>query len=115
MADQRFECNWGKSLKSMLSAKKDEKLHVQISGNRIKGKGYISNEEGKNEYLSPFDYGAEEIRDVVKGEFQGSDALIIVTKLQTLYGAKKTQTILPGLKDMDKAMELKSDITIKSI
>ncbi len=115
MAVQVFQCNWGSSLKSFLSAKSQEKLFLQIDDSKpgevkVLGKAYICNEEGKNEYISQYDYPAKDIRDVKKGEFQGSDALIIVTKLQTLYGAKKTQTILPGLKDMDKAMELVSQV-----
>ena len=103
MAVEVFQCNWGSSLKSFLSAKSQEKLFLQIDdtkpdGVKVTGKGYICNEDGKNEYVSQYDYPAKDIREVKKGEFQGSDALIIVTKLQTLYGAKKTQTILPGLK-----------------
>lgn len=110
MGVEVFQCNWGSSLKSFLSAKNQEKLFLQIDdtkpdGVKITGKGYICNEEGKNEYISQYDYPAKDIREVKKGEFQGSDALVLVTKLQTLYGAKKTQTILPGLKDMDRAID----------
>ncbi|MCR5390227.1 MAG: hypothetical protein K6E77_05705 [Lachnospiraceae bacterium] len=116
MAVEVFQCNWGSSLKSFLSAKSQEKLFLQIDdtkpdGVKVTGKGYICNEDGKNEYVSQYDYPAKDIRDVKKGEFQGSDALIIVTKLQTLYGAKKTQTILPGLKDMNKAIERLTEIS----
>lgn len=110
MGVEVFQCNWGSSLKSFLSAKNQEKLFLQIDdtkpdGVKVTGKGYICNEEGKNEYISQYDYPAKDIRDIKKGEFQGSDALIIVTKLQTLYGAKKTQTILPGIKDIDRAID----------
>lgn len=110
MGVEVFQCNWGSSLKSFLSAKNQEKLFLQIDdtkpdGVKVTGKGYICNEEGKNEYLSQYDYPAKDIKDVKKGEFQGSDALVIVTKLQTLYGAKKTQTILPGIKDIDRAFD----------
>ena len=106
-----FQCNWGSSLKSLFSAKSQEKLYLQINdpnpadGVKITGKGYICNEEGKNEYISTFDYPANDIRDVKKGEFQGTEALVLITKLQTLYGAKKTQTILPGIKDIDRAID----------
>ena len=110
MAVEVYQCNWGSSLKSFLSAKSQEKLFLQIDdtkpdGVKVSGKGYICNEDGKNEYVSQYDYPAKDIRDVKKGEFQGADALILITKLQTLYGAKKTQTILPGLKDMNKAID----------
>ncbi|MGN0346309.1 MAG: hypothetical protein ACI4DU_03385 [Lachnospiraceae bacterium] len=115
MGVEVFQCNWGSSLKSFLSAKNQEKLFLQIDdtkpdGVKITGKGYICNEEGKNEYISQFDYPAKDIREVKHGEFQGSDALILVTKLQTLYGAKKTQTILPGIKDIDRAIDTLSRV-----
>ena len=109
MAVKEYQCNWGSSLKSFLSTKQ-EKLSLRTDDTRpdsvkISGRGYICNEEGKNEYISTFEYDAKEIRDIKKGEFQGADALVIVMPLQTLYGVKNTQTILPGLKDMNKAME----------
>ena len=109
MAVKEYQCNWGSSLKSFLSVKQ-EKLSLRTDDTRpdsvkISGRGYICNEEGKNEYVSTFEYEAKEIRDIKKGEFQGADALVIVMPLQTLYGVKNTQTILPGLKDMNKAME----------
>lgn len=115
MGVEVFQCNWGSSLKSFLSAKNQEKLFLQIDdtkqdGVKITGKGYICNEEGKNEYISQYDYPAKDIREVKRGEFQGSDALILVTKLQTLYGAKKTQTILPGIKDIDRAIDTLSRV-----
>ena len=110
MGVEVFQCNWGSSLKSFLSAKNQEKLFLQIDdtkpdGVKITGKGYICNEEGKNEDVSQYDYPAKDIREIKTGEFQGAECLVLVTKLQTLYGAKKTQTILPGLKDMDRAIE----------
>ena len=109
MAVKEYQCNWGSSLKSFLSTKQ-EKLSLRTDDTRpdsvkISGRGYICNEEGKNEYISTFEYDAKEIRDIKKGEFQGADALVIVMPLQTLYGVKNTQTILPGLKDMNKAMD----------
>ena len=90
-----FQCNWGSSLKSFLSARNQDKLYLQIDDTKaddvkIKVKAYICNEDGKNEYVAESDFSAKEIRDVKKGEFQGSNALIIVTRLQTLYGVKKT-------------------------
>ncbi|MBP3296165.1 MAG: hypothetical protein J6M27_06255, partial [Lachnospiraceae bacterium] len=104
---KNYDCNWGNSLKSFLKQKNQDKLFLQLDESReggiVSGKGYICNDDGKNEYVSAFDYHAKEIRDVQKGEFQGADALIIFTKMQTLYGAKNTRTILPGLKDLDIA------------
>ena len=119
MAVQVFQCNWGSSLKSFLSARNQDKLYLQIDDTKaddvkIKVKAYICNEDGKNEYVAESDFSAKEIRDVKKGEFQGSNALIIVTRLQTLYGVKKTQAILPGLKDMDKALDLLVEIGKKA-
>ena len=104
---KNYDCNWGNSLKSFLKQKNQDKLFLQLDESReggiVSGKGDICNDDGKNEYVSAFDYHAKEIRDVQKGEFQGADALIIFTKMQTLYGAKNTRTILPGLKDLDIA------------
>ena len=108
MAKQEFICNWGNSLKSLLSAKKDGKLRIAIDDatGTLSGKCYVSNEEGKNEYINDIDFGIQDILEVKKGEFQGADALIIVTRLQTLYGQKKSMRIFPGLRDLDKALDI---------
>ena len=116
MAVEVFQCNWGSSIKSFLSAKSQEKLFLQIDdtkgdGIKIAGKAYICNSEGKNEYISTFDYPAKDIRDAKKGEFQGNDALIIVARVQSLYGAKMQNIILPGLKDMNRAIDRITEVS----
>ena len=93
MAVEVFQCNWGSSIKSFLSARSQEKLFLQIDDTKgdavkIAGKAYICNEEGKNEYISTFDFPAKDIRGAKKGEFQGNDALVIVARVASLYGAK---------------------------
>ena len=57
MGVEVFQCNWGSSLKSFLSAKNQEKLFLQIDdtkpdGVKVTGKGYICNEEGKMNGMS---------------------------------------------------------------
>ena len=105
-----FQCSYGKSMKSFLSARNTEKLLLQVEdkpeGAKISGKGYICNEDGRNEYLSDFGYEPREIREVKKDLFQGQEALVLITKSKTLYGVKKIQTILPGCRDIDKAIDL---------
>ena len=110
MAVEVFQCNWGSSIKSFLSARSQEKLFLQIDDTKgdavkIAGKAYICNEAGKNEYISTFDFPAKDIRGAKKGEFQGNDARVIVARVASLYGAKMQNIILPGLKDMNRAID----------
>ena len=101
---QVFTCNYGGSIKNKL-LKSGEKLFLKIEDGKISGKAFICNEEGRNGYIDNFDYPINDVREVFKGEYQGNTALIMNTRLTSLYGTKKAQTIFPSMKDIDIVIE----------
>ena len=101
---QVFTCNYGGSIKNKL-LKSGEKLFLKLEDGKISGKAFICNEEGRNGYIDNFDYPINDVREVFKGEYQGNTALIMNTRLTSLYGTKKAQTIFPSMKDIDIVIE----------
>ena len=101
---QVFTCNYGGSVKNKL-LKSGEKLFLKIDGEKVSGKAFICNEEGKNGYIDSFEYPISDVREVFKGDYQGNQALIMNSRLTSLYGTKKTQTIFPSMKDIDIVIE----------
>ena len=110
---QVFSCNYGGSIKNKL-LKNGDKLFLKIEDNKISGKAYICNEEGKNGYIDNFEYPINDVREVYKGDYQGDVALIMNTRIQSLYGVKKAQTIFPSIKDMDVVIEILGELKEKS-
>lgn len=104
MAAQVFTCNYSGSIKNKL-LKGGDKLFLKIDGDRISGKAFICNEEGRNGYIDNFDYPLTDVREVLKGEYMGNQALIMNTRITSLYGTKKAQTIFPSIKDIDIVIE----------
>ena len=102
---QVFTCNYSGSIKNKL-LKGGEKLFLKIEDNKISGKGFICNEEGRNGYIDNFEYPINDVREVFKGEYQGNQALIMNTRITSLYGTKKAQTIFPAIKDIDTVIEI---------
>lgn len=103
-----YQCQITNSLRNLLKAKTD-KMFVQIddqSGEvKISGRGYIANEDGKNEYINDFSYFAKDITGVQKGEFQAKESLIFDVKIKSIYGNKKAKIILPNLGNLNKALD----------
>jgi len=106
---QVFTCNYSGSIKNKL-LKGGEKLFLKIEDNKISGKGFICNEEGRNGYIDNFEYPINDVREVFKGEYQGNQALIMNTRITSLYGTKKAQTIFPSIKDIDTVIEILGSI-----
>ena len=106
---QVFTCNYSGSIKNKL-LKGGEKLFLKIEDTKISGKGYICNEEGRNGYIDNFEYPISDVREVFKGEYQGNQALIMNTRITSLYGTKKAQTIFPSIKDIDTVIEILGSI-----
>ena len=106
---QVFTCNYSGSIKNKL-LKGGEKLFLKIEDTKISGKGYICNEEGRNGYIDNFEYPIADVREVFKGEYQGNQALIMNTRITSLYGTKKAQTIFPSIKDIDTVIEILGSI-----
>lgn len=106
---QVFTCNYSGSIKNKL-LKGGEKLFLKVEDTKISGKGYICNEEGRNGYIDNFEYPISDVREVFKGEYQGNQALIMNTRITSLYGTKKAQTIFPSIKDIDTVIEILGSI-----
>lgn len=101
---QVFTCNYSGSIKNKL-LKGGDKLFLKIEDTKISGKAFICNEEGRNGYIDNFEYPISEVREVFKGEYQGNQALIMNTRITSIYGTKKAQTIFPSIKDIEMVIE----------
>ena len=101
---QVFSCNYSGSIKNKL-LKGGDKLFLKIEDTKISGKAFICNEEGRNGYIDNFEYPINDVREVYKGDYQGDVALIMNTRVTSLYGTKKAQTIFPSMKDIDIVIE----------
>ena len=103
---QVFTCKSGGNLRSILSRNNDAAMFLKVENNKISGKGYICNTEGKNGYSDEFEVGIGKISSIFETEYSGEPALAINTSLDNLYGSKKVQLVFPQLKDMDLAAKL---------
>jgi hypothetical protein len=81
-------------------------MFLKVENNKISGKGYICNTEGKNGYSDEFEVSIGKISSIFETEYSGEPALAINTSLDNLYGSKKVQLVFPQLKDMDLAAKL---------
>ena len=103
---QVFTCKSGGNLRSILSRNNDAAMFLKVENNKISGKGYICNTEGKNGYSDEFEVSIGKISSIFETEYSGEPALAINTSLDNLYGSKKVQLVFPQLKDMDLAAKL---------
>lgn len=102
---QVFSCNTGnKGLFGRNSA--SDALFLKVENDKVSGKGYVCNEEGKNGYLDDFSFAMAEIKNVFIGEYYGQSALGFNARVANLYGAKKVQILIPQLKNMNQAVGL---------
>ena len=110
---QVFSCNYSGSIKNKL-LKGGDKLFLKIEDTKISGKAFICNEEGRNGYIDNFEYPINDVREVYKGDYQGDVALIMNTRITSLYGTKKAQTIFPAIKDIDVVVEILGELKEKT-
>lgn len=110
---QVFSCNYSGSIKNKL-LKGGDKLFLKIEDTKISGKAFICNEEGRNGYIDNFEYPINDVREVIKGDYQGDQALIMNTRITSLYGTKKAQTIFPAIKDIDVVIEILGELKEKT-
>ena len=110
---QVFSCNYSGSIKNKL-LKGGDKLFLKIEDTKISGKAFICNELGRNGYIDNFEYPINDVREVYKGDYQGDVALIMNTRITSLYGTKKAQTIFPAIKDIDVVVELLGELKEKT-
>ena len=103
---QVFTCKTGGGFKGLLGRNSDAAMFLKVENNKISGKGYICNTDGKNGYSDEFEVGIGKISSIFETEYSGEPALAINTSLDNLYGSKKVQLVFPQLKDMDLAAKL---------
>ena len=102
---QVFSCKSGNNMKNLF-AKKDDAMFLKVENDKISGKGYVCNTEGKNGYIDEFSVEISKITAVMVSTYLGETALAINTRLDNLYGSKKVQLVFPQLKNMDLAEKL---------
>lgn len=102
---QVFSCKSGNNMKNLF-AKKDDAMFLKVENDKISGKGYVCNTEGKNGYIDEFSVEISKITAVMVSTYLGEPALAINTRLDNLYGSKKVQLVFPQLKNMDLAEKL---------
>lgn len=104
---QVFTCNTGGNVRSLFSKNSNsDALFLKVENNKVSGKGYVCNEDGRNGYVDDFEFAIKEVKSVFLGEYMGMQALGFNVKVNGLYGAKKAQIMLPQLKNMDLVVGL---------
>ncbi len=104
---QDFTCNTGGNVRSLFSKNSNsDALFLKVENDKVSGKGYFCNEDGRNGYVDDFEFAIKEVKSVFLGEYMGMQALGFNAKVNGLYGAKKAQIMLPQLKNMDLVVGL---------
>lgn len=104
---QVFTCNAGGNVRSLFSKNSNsDALFLKVENDKVSGKGYVCNEDGRNGYVDDFEFAIKEVKSVFLGEYMGMQALGFNAKVNGLYGAKKAQIMLPQLKNMDLVVGL---------
>lgn len=85
-------------------------LYLEISQNTISGKAIVYQENTRNEYTSDIHYDIKAVTNFEKTFYKGLDALVVYARTSTLYGLEKFQLILPGMKDIPKALDLLKEL-----
>lgn len=91
---QIFSCKSGNNMKNLF-VKNNDAMFLKVENNRISGKGYVCNTEGKNGYIDEFEVAIEKISGVGETTYLGEPALAINTRLDNLYGSKKYSWYFP--------------------
>lgn len=101
---QVFSCGAANNIMSRFS--KNEGLFLKVENDRVSGKGYVCNEDGKNGYVDDFAFSITEVKNIFIGEYMGAEALGFNARVSNIYGAKKVQIMLPQLKNMNLVLSL---------
>lgn len=102
---QVFSCGGSTGLLGRRS-KSTDNLFLKVENDRVSGRGYVCNAEGKNGYVDDFSFAISEVGTVSITEYNGSQALMFGARVTNLYGAKKAKIALPQLKNMDLVLGL---------
>lgn len=98
---QVFVCGNNTGMKSMFVKNYENALYLKIEDDKISGKAYVCNAEGKNGYVDEFSFTIAEMGDVTIGKYEDQQALFINTRISNIYGSKKVRIALPQLRGMD--------------
>ncbi|MBE5884217.1 MAG: hypothetical protein E7291_07345 [Lachnospiraceae bacterium] len=101
---QVFRCSTNSTVKNIFSKNAIDTLFLQIESDKVSGKGYICNQDGRNEYIDDFSFGLAEVKNVFLADFMEMPALAFDARLTSLYGAKNVRVFLPQLKSMESAV-----------
>ncbi len=81
-------------------------MFLKVDNNKVSGKGYICNAEGKNGYIDDFSFTINEVGEITEEEYNEAKALAFTARLSGLYGSKRIKVYLPQLKNADLAFSL---------
>lgn len=102
---QVFSCDYSSGKKSRFS-KSDNDLFLRVENNKVSGRGYVCNEDGKNGYVDEFEIRISEMGNVFAGEYMNMDALIFEGRITGLYGNKKVKIAFPRMRNMNLVLGL---------
>ena len=110
MANGVFHCDVPRGILRKIDGN-EKSLYLEISDEMISGKGIIYLESSQREYSGDIsNYEIKSIKKIEKSVYEGLDALIIYVRVASLYGAQKLQVRLPGLKNLNEAMDMLNDL-----
>lgn len=113
---QIFVCIATNSVKTIF--KKDEGLFLKVEEGQVSGKAHICNADGENGYIGEFSFSVNDIRQVSKEKYKGTDSLLIVATKKGLYGKTTLKIFLPQLRDDEIAIKMinrqkKGDVAVE--
>jgi len=111
MIKETFYCD---SSRDIFKKKTEKGLFLEITDTMITGKGNIYLENRRNEYIGDINYKISTITRFEKTADNKGETLVIYVRSSSLYGVEKVQIRLPGLKDINKACKLLTELMEKN-
>lgn len=105
MAEVVFQCDVNRGFLRKIDGN-EKALYLEISDEKITGKGIIYLESSQREYSGDIDYELKTVKKVEQTVYEGLDALVIYVRVPSLYGVQKIQVRLPGIRDLFGALDL---------
>ena len=114
MANGVFQCDVPRGLLRKLDGN-EKALYLEINDEYISGKGIIYLESSQREYSGDIsNYEIKSIKKIEKSVYEGMDALVIYVRVSSLYGAQKLQVRLPGLRNINEAMDMLNEMIVSA-
>ena len=112
MANGVFQCDVNRGFLRKIDGN-EKSLYLEISDEKITGKGIIYLESSQREYSGDIsNYEIKSIKKIEKSVYEGMDALVIYVRVSSLYGAQKLQVRLPGLRNINEAMDMLNEMIV---